>query len=117
MILPFSVYVWRHMNLESHILFNTMFAGMQRNTLSNICDEEFLQNLSKFEQISIKILNRKFSLVTSKKFNPFLPNAFFLYPLKTAKEHFFRCFQRVEKGRIRNKWVSINLELFSLGTL
>ena len=31
--------------------------------------------------------------------NPFVPNAPFLYPLKT-------CFQWVEKGRIRNEWVN-----------
>ena len=31
--------------------------------------------------------------------NPFVPNAPFLYPLKT-------CFQWAEKGRIRNEWVN-----------
>ena len=31
--------------------------------------------------------------------NPFIPNAPFLYPLKT-------CLQRVENGRIRNEWVN-----------
>ena len=39
-------------------------------------------------------------------FNPFVPNAPFLYPLKTS-EHgkVFWCFQGVEKGYIGTKWV------------
>ena len=41
-----------------------------------------------------------------KFFNPFVPNALFLYPLKTSKSRkFFWCFQGVEKGCIANEWV------------
>ena len=39
-------------------------------------------------------------------FNPFVPNAPFLYPLKTSQNRkIFWCFQEVEKGCIGNKWV------------
>ena len=37
--------------------------------------------------------------------NPFVPNAPFLYPLKTS-ENFFWCFQGVDKGCIGNEWVN-----------
>ena len=37
-------------------------------------------------------------------FNPFFPNAPFLYPLKTENQ-IFRYFQGIEKGCIENKWV------------
>ena len=41
----------------------------------------------------------------SKRFNPFFPNAPFLYPLKTLENRkFFWCFQGVEKCCIGNKW-------------
>ena len=37
--------------------------------------------------------------------NPFVPNAPFLYPLRTSENLMvLRCFQRVEKGCIGNKW-------------
>ena len=40
------------------------------------------------------------------KFNPFVPNAPFLYPVNTSeKPKVFRCFQGVEKVCIGNKWV------------
>ena len=39
-------------------------------------------------------------------FNPFVPNASFLYPLKTSENrNVFWCFQGVEKGCIGNEWV------------
>ena len=38
--------------------------------------------------------------------NPFVPNAPFLYPLKTSENlTVFLCFQGVEKGCIENEWV------------
>ena len=38
--------------------------------------------------------------------NPFVPNASFLYPLKTSeKRKVFWCFQGLDKGCIGNKWV------------
>ena len=52
----------------------------------------------------------KTSWLTDKDcFNPFVRNAPFLYPLKRS-ENFtvFRCFQGVEKGCIRNKWVNLD---------
>ena len=44
------------------------------------------------------------------KFNPFVPNAPFLYPLKTLSEKLtiFWCFRRIEKGCIGNEWVKPN---------
>ena len=42
-------------------------------------------------------------------FNPFVPNAPFLYPLKSSENRkVFWCFQGVEKGCIRNEWVKWN---------
>ena len=39
--------------------------------------------------------------------NPFVPNAPFLYPLKTSENgKAFWCFQEIEKGCTGNKWVS-----------
>ena len=43
-------------------------------------------------------------------FNPFVPNAFFLYPLKSSENlAVFWCFQGVEKGCIGNEWVKYML--------
>ena len=40
--------------------------------------------------------------------NPFVPNAPFLYPLKTLENlTFFLCFRGVEKECIGNKWVNV----------
>ena len=42
--------------------------------------------------------------------NPFVPNAPFLYPLKTSEnQKVLRCFQGVEKGCIGNEWVNYDL--------
>ena len=38
--------------------------------------------------------------------NPFVPNVFFLYPLKTSEK---RKFQGLQKGFIGNKWVQLSL--------
>ena len=41
--------------------------------------------------------------------NPFIPNALFLYPLKTSENlTVCWCFQGVEKGCIGNEWVNIH---------
>ena len=41
--------------------------------------------------------------------NPFVPNATFLYPLKTLENRkVFWCFQGVEKACTRNEWVQPN---------
>ena len=41
-------------------------------------------------------------------FNPFVPNAPFLYPLKTSgNRKVLRCFQGVEKGYTGNKWANL----------
>ena len=42
-----------------------------------------------------------------KKTKPFVPNAPFLYPLKTSENFkIFWCFQGVEKGFIGSRWVT-----------
>ena len=47
--------------------------------------------------------------------NPFVPNAPFLFPLKTSENRkFFWCFQEVEKGCIGNKWVNIFFDIAKL---
>ena len=45
-------------------------------------------------------------------FNPSLPSAPFLYPIKTENLTVFRCFHGVEKGCIGEKWVKVG-DLFS----
>ena len=48
-------------------------------------------------------------------FNPFVPNAPFLYPLKTSENRkVFWCFQRVEKGCTGNEWVNANTKTHEL---
>ena len=42
--------------------------------------------------------------------NPYVPNAPFLYPLKTENRKVFWCFQGVEKECIGNKWVKSHSE-------
>ena len=50
------------------------------------------------------------SSVVSGKFNPFVPNASFVYPLKTSENlKVFWRFQGVEKGCIGSKWVNKGL--------
>ena len=39
--------------------------------------------------------------------NPFVPNAPFLYPLKTSENPKVSGFQGAEKGRIGNKWADL----------
>ena len=42
----------------------------------------------------------------SLAFNTLVPNAPFLYPLKTENRTVFWCFQEVEKACIGNEWVN-----------
>ena len=50
----------------------------------------------------------KSSVETIPCFNPFIPNALFLYPLKTLENRkVFWCFQEVEKVCIENKCVNV----------
>ena len=54
-------------------------------------------------------LNNAFSLVYA---NTFVPNASFLYPLKTSENlPVFWCFQGVVKGCIGNEWVKAGTEM------
>ena len=49
----------------------------------------------------------QFLKVTRQLINPFVPNALFLYPLKTSEN--LTVFWGVEKGCIGNKWVKSSL--------
>ena len=47
--------------------------------------------------------------------NPYLPNAPFLYSLKTSENlAVFGCFQGLGKGCVENKWVNITQVKFSM---
>ena len=49
-----------------------------------------------------------FAVFKRKVLNPFVPNAPFLYSLKTSeKRKVFWCFEKVEKGCIGSKWVKV----------
>ena len=54
----------------------------------------------------------EFVKVKEFTFNSFVPNASFLYPLKTSENlTVFRCFHVLEKGCIGNEWVSESNQL------
>ena len=71
------------------------------------------------QQKKLKLKNIRLFAKTSspciwktRKVNPFVTNAPFLYPLKISENHkVFSCFQGVEKGCIRNKWLNVNLAM------
>ena len=61
------------------------------------------------EVLFLKSFLRTFSgilnVYSKLKINPFVPNAPFFYPLKTAENlSVFWCFQGIEKGCIGNEW-------------
>ena len=62
----------------------------------------------------------KSKLIRSNSLNSFVPNALFLYPLKTENLTIFWCFHGVEKGCIGNKWFNArrtqNLDTISCPT-
>ena len=82
---------------------------LQENSLwssSNLClcrIQDFLKTYSQQQPQSSS--SSKLGYVFILVFNPFVPNALILYPLKTSENLTFFCFQGVEKGCIGNKWV------------
>ena len=51
------------------------------------------------------------------QFNPFVPSAPFLYPLKTSENlTVFWCFQEVKKGFFGSKWVNVPLKTLLLSS-
>ena len=64
---------------------------------SESASQEHCYSKENWRKLSYNILTRNFS----QDKLPFVPNAPFLYPLKT-----FWCFQGVEKGCIGNEWVN-----------
>ena len=64
-----------------------------------------MQN-KKTKQTLIKVTKHKKETIMAI-INPFVPNAHFLYPLKTSENRkVFSCFQGEENGCIGNKWVN-----------
>ena len=56
-------------------------------------------------KLIVQVLCKDFN-VKGFSFNPFVPNASFIYLLKTSENHrTVFCFQEVEKGYIGNEWV------------
>ena len=65
--------------------------------------------------IYFKLLFLWWNMCASVGVNPFVPNAPFVYPLKTSKKHkVFWCFQGVDKEYIGNEWVNNFSRLFIL---
>ena len=85
-----STIVW-----TSYILFFRFFSKFLKNCKPGVANQEY----QTFPHLGL--------------INPFVPNAPFLYPLKTSEKFtVFLCFQWVEKGCIRNGWVIFVLLLF-----
>ena len=56
--------------------------------------------------------NAAHNMFLLQTFNPFVPNASFLYPLKRSENRkIFLCFQGVDKGCIGNKWAKTYLAM------
>ena len=73
-----------------------------------------VRNVSFSENLAnvLNVWSLTFTLAIEAFFNPFFPNASFLYPLKPLENRkVFWCFQVVEKGCIGNEWVK-ERELF-----
>ena len=79
---------------------------MKINSL--ISSKKSIRKISKrFDIFLIGILIESKKLLTLIQVNPFVPNAPFLYLLKTSeKRKVFSFFQGVEKGCTGNKWVN-----------
>ena len=52
-------------------------------------------------------------LLRKNMINPFVPDATFVYPLKTPEKVFW-CFQGVEKGCIGNEWINHDFVIFNV---
>ena len=50
---------------------------------------------------------REFFFTSNAALNPYVPNAPFLYPLKTSENITVSCFQEVGNGYIGNKWAIV----------
>ena len=68
--------------------FSDMSAGKLKRILQRFWEMDFIERVK----------------LTEKLINPFVPNAPFLYSLKTS-ENLFWCFEEVEKECIGNEWV------------
>ena len=90
--------------------YPTVNAGYFKDTLPNFWWVSYVESLCYADvgSLNFNIFGSYESQATLKEplLNPFIPNAPFLYPLKTSENRkVFWCFQGVEKGYIRNKWV------------
>ena len=68
----------------------------------------FFKNLNLLFLTHFQIFSDKFLKIYIKSFNPFVPNAPFLYPWKRQKTlPFSDVFRGVEKGHIEKEWVKV----------
>ena len=75
------------------------FINIDFSIINSICRKYFSYLLS----APVIYLNVPYIL----SFNSFVPNALFLYTLKTSENlTVFECFQGIKKGCIRNEWVN-----------
>ena len=66
-----------------------------------------IQEIEKRLQQKDFLIYRNIQDIFLNAINPFIPNAPFLYPLKTSENHkVFWCFQGAKKGCIGNEWVN-----------
>ena len=106
---PLDCYISYNLYLKKQVRENRyfdIFYVVKHNLIErslNLVSIQVLKNLP--------AVHRSFAMIRTSAnslswLNSFAPNAPFLYPLKTSKNlTVFWCFQGVEKGCIRNKWV------------
>ena len=94
----------RHLRDNCNPEDKCMLQANNKNTilLCWICSKPTIIKTSKRHPVSMV-------LMSSTKFNPFVPKAPFLYPLKTSENlRVFWCFQGVQKGCTGKKWFNLN---------
>ena len=97
--IPYKEYNW-YGKLKKKILHKRI------SKISFIDTEQLSIMLSKIWISSQEFFNDFVDRFGTTYLNPFIPNALFLYPLKTSENlKIFWCFQGVEKGCIWNEWV------------
>ena len=97
-------------------LFNHLFRHYQQNPEGFPSQHCVFLQVSK-KNVTLKLIEWKEQLnpFVHSRLNPFVPNAPFIYPLKTESRKVFWCFLGLEKGCIGNEWV--NREYASLDYL
>ena len=99
-----NYFVFKETLVCSQICTSTVWIELRSTTTATHCDTvRFLSYVFAITQSDTR--NRVTAVSIS--FNPVVSNTLFLYPLKTSENRkVFWCFQGIEKGCIRNKWVN-----------